>query len=564
LRIVDYFANLVVGGSAKPQIIAKPITTYFISPQGSDSNAGTSPTNAWKTIEHVDRVTFRPGDQILFEGGVTFAGNLTFDSQDVGPIMVGSYGNGQATIDVGNDTGILVTDAGHFTIAGLNLVGSGFTKNVGDGISFTSNLPGVAQTVITVSNVSVTGFGQVGVSFLGGNGSRDFTNVSVTFVTANDNGTGGVLLQGQGQARTIYIGHVQANHNAGSADIGSGYGILVFGASDVVIERSVTGDNGWLPGNHGETGGIEAIADDRVLLQYNEAYDNHAGNSDGDGVILDVTNDSIMQYNYTFDNDGAGLFLFAESGASSTNNIVRYNISQNDARTQGSTYAGILVGADIINADIYNNTVFMDPSATSSPSAIVVGVYGNSVHVYNNIFMTTGGVPVINLNGTGTDLLFQGNDYWTGNTPLSILWNGATFHTLRSWRAATGQEMLDGKPVGLQVAPGLTDAGGGGVIGNADQLITLTAYELLRDSPLVHAGLDLSQFGLTWDPYHFANDAFIDRFFDATPMDFYANLLPSAGSNLFSLGANQAGTGMWEPDAGTRTGSQNCPRPILR
>jgi hypothetical protein len=305
----------------------------------------------------------------------------------------------------------------------------------------------------------------------------------------------------------------------------------------------VTGDNGWLPGNHGETGGIEAIADNRVLLQYNEAYGNHAGNSDGDGIILDVTNDSIMQFNYAHDNDGAGLFLLAETGATSTRNVIRYNISQNDARTQQDTYGGIFVGADVSDADIYNNTVFMGPSPTSSPAAIrLLGLLGHSIHVRNNILMTTGGVPVVSWDGTGTDLLFQGNDYWSGNAPLSIQWDGTTYHTLNAWRAATGEEMLGGERVGLHASPGLADAGGGGIIGNADRLVTLTAYELRRNSALARVGLDLAVFGVAWDPYQFADDAFLGRFFGATPTDFYGNLLPTAGSKRFSLGANQAGT----------------------
>ena len=42
---------------------------------------------------------------------------------------------------------------------------------------------------------------------------------------------------------------------------------------------------------------------------------------------------------------------FAETGGTSTNNIIRYNISQDDARTQGGTYAGIFVGAGDVNGD---------------------------------------------------------------------------------------------------------------------------------------------------------------------------------------------------------------------
>jgi len=152
-------------------------------------------------------------------------------------------------------------------------------------------------------------------------------------------------------------------------------------------------------------------------------------------------------------------------------------------------------------------------------------------------------VPVVDWDGTGTGVLFQGNDYWSGKSPLSIQWNGATYGTLQLWRAVTGEETLDRSPVGLNVQPGLTDAGGGGTIGNADRLITLSAYELQPHSPLAEAGLNLSQFGLAWDPYHFADDAFIDRFFADAPADFYDNLLPPAGSNLLSVGANQPVTG---------------------
>jgi hypothetical protein len=70
----------------------------------------------------------------------------------------------------------------------------------------------------------------------------------------------------------------------------------------------------------------------------------------------------------------------------------------------------------------------------------LLGLLGNSVHVYNNIFETTGGVPVVDWDGTGTDVLFQGNDYWSVKSPLAIEWNGSTYTSLKAWRTATGEE----------------------------------------------------------------------------------------------------------------------------
>jgi hypothetical protein len=521
-------------------------STYFVSPSGNDSNAGTSANAPWQTINRVDQAHFQAGDQILFQGGATFNGNLTLSKQDAGtavsPITISSYGTGQATINAGTGTGIAVTDTQGITISNLVVVGSGYSTNPGNGIYFINNQSGVTLAGINVYNVEVSGFGHVGIHFVASNGGN-FSGISVTDSVSHDNGYGGLAVEGGGRihATNVYIGHVQAYHNAGASKIVSGYGIFVSGSSDVVVERSVAYDNGWLPGNLGETGGIEAIACNRVLLQYNEAYANHQGKSDGDGIILDVTTNSIMQYNYTHDNDGAGLFLGAEIGHSSSNNVVRYNISQNDARTQGATYGGLFVWANVQNSDIYNNTVFMGPSTTSSPAAMrILNFRGSALHLRDNIFITTGGVPVVAYNGGGTGLLFQGNDYWSSGASFGIQWAGRSFTSLSGWRSATGQEQLNGNAVGYQVDPHLYKPDGGGNIGNPDLLASLTAYQLLATSPLINAGLDLSTFGIAWDPYSYAADPFLSPSFNSTAKDFYGNPLPAPGSNLFTIGADLA------------------------
>lgn len=44
-------------------------STYYVSPTGSNKNAGTSSTSPWQTISRVDQSTYKPGDSILFQGG---------------------------------------------------------------------------------------------------------------------------------------------------------------------------------------------------------------------------------------------------------------------------------------------------------------------------------------------------------------------------------------------------------------------------------------------------------------------------------------------------------------
>jgi hypothetical protein len=544
----DYFADLTVSGtSAAGAVTARPNTTYFVSPTGNNNNAGTSPADAWRSVSRVNRESFRPGDTILFLGGATFAGNLALGVGSQGsaadPITISSHGGGRATINAGKGTGVAVTDASYVTVADLNIVGSGFTSNTGNGVLFTSDLPGTSVRGGTVRDVNASGFGHNGIFFNGTNGSNDFRGISISYAVTDDNGDGGVNVQAQGNASDVYIGHVQAIHNAGSEMIGSGYGILVSGANEVVVERSVAGDNGWLPGNHGETGGIEAIADHRVLLQYNEAYDNHHGNSDGDGIILDVTTDSVMQFNYTHGNDGAGLFLLAEMGFTATNNVIRYNISQNDGRDPlFGVNTGIFVGNGVSRADIYNNTVFESPSRQGGTAGIVLsGLSDNAaIHVFDNLFVTTQDQPMVSFDGSGSGVVFQGNDYWSVGALPQFLWAGNTFVGLDSWRAHTGQETLHGDPVGFSVNPRLRNAGGGGTIVNADLLDTLNAYRLLDNSPVRNAGLDLSELGVKWDPYGYAGDPFLHAHFNSRPTDFYGDPLPPAGSGELSIGADQA------------------------
>lgn len=81
-------------------------TTYYVSPSGVDTAAGTSPATAWKTVAKVNTFiatsSFHAGDAILFQGGQTFSDAALILAQQVGtpaaPVVFGSYGTGQAKL----------------------------------------------------------------------------------------------------------------------------------------------------------------------------------------------------------------------------------------------------------------------------------------------------------------------------------------------------------------------------------------------------------------------------------------------------------------------------------
>ncbi len=567
----NFFSGFQVTGITVPYA-AKSNTAYYVSPSGNDSNSGLSLTQAWKTLARANQVFFQAGDSLLLEGGQTFSGTINLTAPESGttsaPVTISSYSStsgSTATINSGSSDAITIDNGSNFTIANLNLVGAGY--NVGnflsgnDGVYGYSNQISVAQSGIVINQVNASGFGHSGVSLYG-----QFNSTKITNSTLSNNGCGGLWMDGAiAASQNVYIGYVTASNNAGSdATQFSAFGILLSASQYSVIERSTAINNGWVTAangnsaNAGNFGGIDANGSSYDVIQYCEAASNHQsafGQGDGDGIIFNDTSNSIMQYNYSHDNYGGGLWVGADPNVTSTGNVVRYNISQNDARA-GASEGGILIWEDINNTDIYNNTVYMNNPATSLYYVACVAInqfIGSGVRIRDNILVTSGAVPstgtlaVVNFltaNGNSSayssGITLQGNDYWSYSNQLQFNWLTTTSTSLNAFRTASSQEKNGTTNVGFQVNPGLTTPGGGGTVNNPNNLASsLAAYNLKSTSALRHAGLDLSTFGTVWDPFSFGNNAFLALYFSSTKKDFYGNVLPANGSGSFSIGANQ-------------------------
>lgn len=514
-------------------------TDYYVSPSGDDANAGTSEATAWRTLSKVNRFSFAPGDRIFFQGGQSFGGGLRFDSDDVGtparPIAIGSYGTGRATLSALQDDGINVHNTMGLSISNLNVVGSGRTTNTGTGVVFNNDLAGnVKLKFVRIDQVEVSGFGKYGILIQGNNGKSGYRDVRITNVLAHDNALAGINVYGNFSKSStayahedVYIGYSKAYNNPGVSGTSRGHtgsGIVLSDVNRGTIERSVAYDNGWLCNSEqGGPVGIWAWDSNNITIQYNESYRNRvAGSKDGGGFDLDggVTN-SLMQYNYSHDNDGAGYLLAQFPKARKfTGNTVRYNISQNDGRK--NSYGAIYIFGDIQNSEIYNNTIYMTPPDGGSPVAIDIDRDATTnVHVRNNIFQVTGGLRLIEVSSGQSGLLFQGNDYFSSGADFQIGWYNTTYFSLTDWRATTGQEHVGAKDVGLSVEPKLRTPSKGGTLNNAKLLDTLDAYRLQSSSPLIEAGLNLTQlFGI-----------------DPGTRDYYGNRIPQRGA--FDVGAHE-------------------------
>ena len=438
--------------------------SYYLSQNGNDNDNGRTKSTAWKNIKKINETEFNPGDSILLEGTQTFVGNIVFDEYDLGtqkkPIFIGSYGNGKAIIDAEKGTGIKALNSEGIHVSNLIIKGDGADKNEGSGISFVNNLRGeIKLDFIRIDSIETYGFGWWGILVDGNRKKSGYRNVTIEYCNVHSNGDAGLYIYGDYNLvsktyahENVYIRNVKAYNNLGRADNyeNTGSGIVISDTDNGVIERCEAYNNGALcHSTMGGPVGIWAWDARNIIIQYNESYNNKTGaTKDGGGFDLDggMVN-SIMQYNYSHDNEGSGFFLaeFTYSRAHS-GNIIRYNISENDGRKNG--YAGIDIWGDVEDAYVYNNTIFLSPAVKDTPSALFIRPnielsdpkFPKNIIISNNIFVASGNVFLVNNKKQIASVKLINNDYYNSDSNFVFKWEGKIFSSFEEWRKNSLQE----------------------------------------------------------------------------------------------------------------------------
>ncbi|OGV41467.1 MAG: hypothetical protein A2X48_09520 [Lentisphaerae bacterium GWF2_49_21] len=514
--------GMLIGSMAQTGMAAD----HYVNPDGNDENPGTL-EKPWKTIDRANRQVLKPGDRLLFAAGKIFEGNLVLDAQDAGtpekPVVVGSYGKGRATINAGLGTAVLIRDAGGVEIHDLVCIGSGSTKNHGCGITFVNTLPGnVRLKHARILNVETSGFGRdlkpsakkadayqppagCGI-FVGGDASdgskSGWEDVRIEGCDSHNNEFYGIYITGYWDEKSkLYANHnvtisgCRVYKNTGDpeyTDNHSGSGILVEDCDEGLVDRCVAWENGALCNTKvGGPCGIWTAVARRVVIQRCESYNNRTGKApDGDGFDLDGgCIECVLQYNYSHGNDGAGILVYTYAGAphEDRGNIVRYNVSENDAvklRQYGAIYVGNH-GKGMSGIEVYNNTFITD-----QPAHGLVNIVGNRVGVsFRNNILVTKGAPLVNIDRDKDISVFQGNLYWMKDG--KFLTSGKTKSgSLDEWRKL-GKELIDGKPAGLHADPQFELASPHGTAGDLSRIPGLSCFLPAAGSPAADMALDL-------------------------------------------------------------------------
>jgi len=404
LKISRFFqwacAFVLLGSSAQA-------SAYYISPNGDDSRSGLSVKDAWKTLGKVNQVTFQPGDKVLFESGRVWNGQLKPQGSGSAdkPIVIGSYGgNARPVINIGKaeGAGIRLTNQSGWEITNMEIT-SGAPPEVGIGRQgIVAVVRGENQHVrhLVVRNSYIHDvWGQ-----LGGRSEYAGYNSCAILITARGSNTtlDDVLVENNRIERFDKVGIVVDGGKSGVVvrknvmDNLGGDGIIVGGGSKAMIEYNVVkrsclrsgypdlpGDDNWWP----HTAAIWIQHTTETVMQFNEVYDTGRQLRNGDGEAYDFDfgcQRCLCQYNYSKHNHGLLLIMYQ-----ATDNVARYNISEND-----QTHL-IQLQCNIGERNILNNNVFYVDYGTADLDFF----YGDDgkkdksqlgASLVNNIFYATG------------------------------------------------------------------------------------------------------------------------------------------------------------------------------
>jgi hypothetical protein len=468
-------------------------TTYYISPTGSDSNAGTSPDSPWLTCGPVNALTLSAGDAVLFDANASAPHTLPAGLIVSAPVTVGAYNGAVAhlLVDGSRSAAVLVQATGGVTVANLSVAHQAASSASSSASSSKPTFAGIELSAgdggdagprfanLTVVNVYAAGFAN-GIS-VDATGCRGFSDVLIRNCTATGSlGTGIASTGAYGNTCWSHAGIVVedcvAHDNQGDPDDTGGWsgsGIVLSGVDGAVIRRSLAYRNGFANGHQGGGPcGIWFWQANNGLITSCVSHSNGNGkppgtSNDGCGFDLDGgTSNSVVEFSLAFNNSGPGFLLCSFGGPRpSVNLTVRNSVSYGDGErsANGAAAVNFYTPDTLTNMTVEGNTLVSLPGSAGPRTPLVAptvaGNRGDGFALRRNALLALNGAPPLSMPAAQlpahTDV--EGNAYWAPGAASLVEWAGADYATLAAFRAATGQEPPAAG--GTDADPGLTTDG---------------------------------------------------------------------------------------------------------
>ncbi|MFZ1011041.1 MAG: right-handed parallel beta-helix repeat-containing protein, partial [Candidatus Sulfotelmatobacter sp.] len=464
---------------------AADATNYFVSAsKGSDSNAGTSSSAPWQTINKVNGFKFNTSDSVYFLVGDTWQNQfmtVNWSGTTVNPVVIGAYyinssgnlvlgpgsGNARPIIDdnyqwdgspmanspscTGCNSGIWV-QGNYVTIENIEVEQSGY------GI-LAQSTNGTAVQNTTISNVFIDGAFQCGME---AENVNTLTIQNSEIYNAEDFKNPATFNQGGNWCSSIGVQHgntilIQNNYIHQSW----GEGTDVFnGSSNAIIRNNIYYAN-WAVGIYLDTANGAEVYGNMILGTPNSAFWRF---SDAVGPGITLNNEQYEFYGCTVSscgNPGAPgtgslcpLGVYGNYTGSGTNTLCP-NVLQN-VNIYDNLVADTVGGIDVWGSsyfDAYPNVQVFNNTLVDNDDGISLGNQRAATNfvVQNNIFLSiTSGT--LDKTGTNNGISFNTN-YWSQGVPAAVggafasttdVYSGIALNQMSGWRSmstlATSQD----------------------------------------------------------------------------------------------------------------------------
>jgi hypothetical protein len=302
-------------------------TTYYFAPDGSDSNAGTSPTQPLRSPWKVEKLSLQPGDRVLFKRGGTYTGKLGVWRSGTAAkrITIGSYGSTSSPkprVTNTVDDYCVMVGASYVTVTDLHVSGckvgvwSRGTENLITRVEATKNMHGIEIDAGSLRTKVLRNYlhhndrmhantpgefddyGAVGVVLIGDDTEVAFNKITDNWAPSADFGTDGSAVEIYGAIGSVVHHNVSKNNrtftelgNSRSADTVFAYNVATSSLTD--SEFLIT------------RGGNDYFGPVRGTVAVNNTVKLTGANSRGFVCYAGCTKDLFAMYNNIFDVAGS-------------------------------------------------------------------------------------------------------------------------------------------------------------------------------------------------------------------------------------------------------------------
>ena len=393
---------------------------YVDSENGDDSNSGRSPEKAWASLEKVNSMEFKAGDQLLFKSGTAYFGQLEPKGSGTAeaPIQIDRYGEGTKPAihgEGGKLHTLLLYNVEYWEVRNLEITNTGAEREANRrGVSIVAENFGDCHHIVLdslevhhVNGSLVKGDGGGSAIIWQNNGDSiktRFVDLIIENCYLHHCGRNGINSWGYTRRDNWHpsVGVIVRNNLLEQIP---GDGIVPIGCDGALIENNVMRDCPDILSHKEAAAGIWPWSSDNTVIQFNEVSD-HRAKWDGQGFDSDFNcQGTVIQYNYSHDNYGGFLLIcnngntYGSKGNIGTDGtIIRFNLSVNDGIRPYPTeregwFSPIMhITGPVTNTKVHSNLIVMPERNTTETEPVVIQMdnWGEkwpvNTAIFNNYF----------------------------------------------------------------------------------------------------------------------------------------------------------------------------------